>query len=147
MHLLFQLIVLSLVFVSATVLSNPQYRWKDENGQIHYGQTKPTEYEYTEVNAPPPPPAYSPDINKPFENEIRKSGVTKTPSQAQQASDAKDRKKIAKQCQKLKDNLILLKTGRRIKVHDPDGNVSIVTEEQRQTKITNAEKQIADYCQ
>jgi len=73
MQVSYKLIALSLLLASTSALATRVYTWEDSTGQVYYSQTKPTDFEYKEVDPPPPPPSLAPDLNKPFEEQIRKS--------------------------------------------------------------------------
>jgi len=69
----YKLIALSLLLASTSALAAKVYRWEDKTGHVYYSQTKPTNFEFKEVDPPHPPPSLAPDLNKPFEEQIRKS--------------------------------------------------------------------------
>jgi hypothetical protein len=124
-------------------MSAKLYKWKDEKGNIHYGQTKPTEYESAEVNKPPPPPANAPDLNKPFAEQIRgkNQGDQTKPDTAQMDPGTK-----ASQCAKARNNLTNLQNNSRVRVKNPDGSVRLLTDDEKQDKLKESQKQIDYYC-
>lgn len=137
------LLSLFLLLTSTTVMSAKLYKWKDEKGNIHYGQTKPTEYESAEVNKPPPPPANAPDLNKPFVEQIRgkNQGDPAKPDTAQMDPGTK-----ASQCAKARNNLTNLQNNSRVRVKNPDGSVRLLTDDEKQDKLKESQKQIDYYC-
>jgi len=139
-----KLAALTLLLVSTTALHAELYKWNDENGQIYYSQTKPLDYKYEVVGPPPPPPTFAPDLNKPFEEQIRDS-IKKQP-QKPEAESAEDKKIRAARCEKLKDNLMKLETYGRIRSLNPDGSFSSMTDEEKQEKISESQKQIDLDC-
>ena len=132
-----------LLLTSTAAMSTRLYKWQDERGNWYYGQTKPTEYDYQEVNAPPPPPANSPDLNKPFADQIR--GKSGSPSGTSASSSESPESRAAK-CQTARTNLQQLLDNPRIRTRNADGTSGIMGEDQRQAKIAESRKQIEYYC-
>ena len=144
MRTLFSLIALTLLLTSTAAQSTRLYKWTDDKGHVYYGQTKPTEFEFMEVNAPPPPPIDSPDLNKPYADQIRGKTTEPAGSKTKQATSSADDR--AAKCKIARENLTALQTNPRIRVANPDGSASIMSEETRQQKLTESKKQIDYYC-
>lgn len=149
-HILSTLITLTLLMGSSAALATKLYKWKDDKGRIHYGQTKPTEFKFEVVDAPPPPPANAPDLNAPFAEQIRGKSTgstggtsTETTEASGDASNPDDKKA---QCAKAKNNLSQLKSQARVKVKNADGSFGLLSEEDKQAKIKEAQKQIDYFC-
>ncbi|MCW8964847.1 MAG: DUF4124 domain-containing protein [Gammaproteobacteria bacterium] len=144
-----KLIALSLLLVSTSTFSIELYKWKDENGRVHYGQVKPTKYKSLEIDAPPPPPSFAPNPNKPFTDAIEQSleADKMKDHQRQQAKQQAAQKKADKaECAKARDNLQQMQTFRRARTTNPDGSVSMMSEEDRQGKIKEAQELVDQYC-
>jgi len=124
-------------------MSSKLYKWKDDKGNVYYGQTKPTEYESVEVNKPPPPPADAPDLNKPFVEQIRgkNQGDAAKPDTSQMDPGTK-----ASQCAKARNNLTNLQNNSRVRVKNPDGSVRLLTDDEKQDKLKESHKQVDYYC-
>ena len=136
------LLSLFLLLTSTTVMSAKLYKWKDEKGNIHYGQTKPTEYESAEVNKPPPPPANAPDLNKPFAEQIRgkNQGDPAKPDTAQMDPGNLD---VALD---LVNQVRNRAANEANWVKNPDGSVRLLTDDEKQAKLKESQKQIDYYC-
>ena len=144
MRILFSLIVLTLMLSSTAIHSADVYKWTDEKGNVYYGQTKPKDYKFTAVNAPPPPPLDSPDLNKPFADQIRgkaKESASDKKPQSEMSADDKTRN-----CKAAQTNLNQLQTNPRIRVKNADGTSAVMPEDQRQAKMAESKKQIEYFC-
>lgn len=133
------------------------YKWVDEQGGTHYTVT-------------PPPPGVPAQEIKALPG--RKTGSEKRPASAQTPAEpakpaaesgsqppeaskqpddkkrAADQKAIRDQvCQELKANQNTLQTKTRIYERSPQGEVTWLTEEQRQQRIADIQKQLKDFCQ
>lgn len=141
MRTLFSLIALTLMLSSTAAYSLGVYKWTDEKGHVYYGQTKPTDFKFSEVNAPPPPPMDSPDLNKPFADQIRSKATGSKPPPPAETAQSK-----AAKCKIARTNLTQLQTNARIRLANADGSATIMPEDQRQAKIAESKKQIEFYC-
>lgn len=125
------------------------YKWVDENGVTQYTQYPPPNRK-VEVMVPPPPPAEDPDeAQKKLEHllqsqdEQRKAATTAEEEQTKAADQAKLRER---NCQAARTNLMSLTTGGRKRVMGADGVATYLTEEDRQARIAEAQKQIKEFC-
>lgn len=125
------------------------YKWVDENGVTQYTQYPPPDRK-VDVIAPPPPPAEDPEgAQKKLEatlqkqDEQRKATATAEEEQTKAAAEAKQREA---QCQAARKNLEVLTTGGRKRVIGPDGVATYLPEEDRQARIAEAKKVIAETC-
>jgi len=144
-----KLIALSLLLVSTSILSIELYKWKDESGKVHYGQVKPTKYKTLEIDAPPPPPTFAPDANKPYVDEIEKSleaDKIKDGQRQEAEQQAAQKKADEAACAQARDSLGKMLTFRRARTTNPDGSVSMMSEEDRQAKIDEAQELVDEYC-
>jgi hypothetical protein len=139
------LLTLFLLLTSTTAMATRLYKWTDDKGNVYYGQTKPTDYNAVEVNAPPPPPADSPDLNKPFAQQILGKDGDKPAGSGAASSDIDPATK-ASQCAKARNNLSNLQNNSRVRIKNPDGSVRLLTEEEKQAKFKESQKQIDYYC-
>jgi len=137
-----------LLALSATASASQVYKWVDAQGNTHFGAQPPQGQEATSVNtgvAPPKPaaaPAPLPTLPKP--------GAVDDP--AQKAIDEKVKKEVAdneekraKYCEVTRTNLAQLQNNPRLTTEE-NGQVRRLTEEERQAKIAESQKGIADNC-
>lgn len=125
------------------------YKWTDDKDQVHYTQYKPTNYESVEVDAPPPPPSVTYDLNEKWAEQIRNSAAASKNKKKQARRDklgVSDTEKRQKNCEVAKNNLMILENQRIVSYTDESGDKIRMGEEQRETNIQDAEKQIAFFC-
>jgi len=135
------LIAIILLLASTDALSANLYKWRDWDGQVHYGQSKPTEFDYQIVNAPPPPPIILPDENQPpTERKSSNNRQKSAPTSGRQA------KVEQKQCETARRNLEGLQTFSRIKYTDSSGETAVMPHDMKEARIAESKKQINFYC-
>lgn len=126
------------------------YKWVDEDGQTHYSQQAPRDIPATVIKTPPPP-AIDPNIAQQQVDDLiqqqeseEKMGLEQQNQQKIAAENKADQEKncniAQQQLQQYQNN-----PGRRIM--DADGNVTRLTEEERQQKIKEAQENVTKYCQ
>ena len=135
-----------LLALSATASAASQvYKWVDAQGNTHFGAQPPQGQESTPINtnvpkAPAPAPTPAPPPGSAFDDP------------AQKAIDEKVKKEVAakeeervKYCEAVRTNLSQLQNNPRLMV-EVDGEKRRFTEEERQTRIAEDQKAIADTC-
>ena len=117
------------------------YKWVDAQGVTHFGAQPPQGQEATSVITPSVP-----------------AGKPPTPPRSdaigdQQAIDKTVKQQVAEQqaqlkvfCEQARTNLAQLQNNPRLR-EEIDGEMRRLTDETRQERITEAQKQIADNCQ
>lgn len=133
-----------LLALSATAMASQVYKWVDAQGITHFGAQPPQGQDATAINtiaAQPklPVPAATP-------------APASTTDTAQKAIDDKVKKDVATQeaerkkyCETVRTNLAQLQNNPRLRA-EVDGETRRLTEEERQTRITESEKAIAENC-
>ena len=129
------------VSLSAACLAAPIYKWVDAQGVTHFDAQPPPGQSGTTVITPPSPPVKAPSP--------RVGNVIGD----QQAIDQQVKKQVAEQqeqlkvfCQQARTNLAQLQNNPRLR-EETEGAMRRLTEEERQARIVETEKQIADNCQ
>ncbi|MGV8890661.1 MAG: DUF4124 domain-containing protein [Pseudomonas sp.] len=135
------------IFFMVTLLISPLcmagqiYKWVDAQGITHFDALPPQGREATTVVTPSPP-----------------AGNQAPPPRSgaigdQQAIDKKVKKQVTEQqaqlkvfCEQARTNLAQLQNNPRIR-EDVEGEMRRLTDQQRQERITEAQKQIAGNCQ
>lgn len=136
-----------LLAMSATAMASQVYKWVDAQGVTHFSAQPPQGQDATSINTATPPP-------KPAAAEEKKAAPTfesiADPEQA--AIDEKVKQDIAakeverkKYCADVRTNLSQLENNPRVRV-DVEGEVRRLTEEERQSRISEAQKAIAENC-
>ena len=132
-----------IVLMSTPVMAAQVYKWVDAQGVTHFGAQPPEGQQATSVNttiapAPAAIPAKLPQV-----------GV----DEEQQAIDEKVKKEVAAKeaerkqyCEKMRTNLAQLENNPRLR-EEVNGKVRRLDEDERQKRIGEAKKAIAENCQ
>ncbi len=132
-----------LVLMSTPAMAAQVYKWVDAQGVTHFGAQPPEGQQATSVNttiapAPAAIPAKLPQV-----------GV----DEEQQAIDEKVKKEVAAKeaerkqyCEKMRTNLAQLENNPRLR-EEVNGEVRRLDEDERQKRIAEAKKAIAENCQ
>ena len=132
-----------IVLMSTPVMAAQVYKWVDAQGVTHFGAQPPEGQQATSVNttiapAPAAIPAKLPQV-----------GV----DEEQQAIDEKVKKEVAAKeaerkqyCEKMRTNLAQLENNPRLR-EEVNGEVRRLDENERQKRIAEAKKAIAENCQ
>jgi hypothetical protein len=130
--------------LSTTAIASQIYKWVDDKGVTHFGAQPPQGQESTTINTAAPPPrstssAPSPSVEEQLDPE-------------QAAIDKKVKEDVAKQeaerkqyCENARTNLAQLENNPRLRVDD-GGEVRRIDENERQERITELKKSIAENC-
>jgi hypothetical protein len=128
------------------------YRWTDEAGQVHYSQLRPPiGTPGIEIVQGAPKAAVDPSAAQ----KALQGQVTKVDEQQQKAVEAKDldgkvRAEIErreKNCKVARANQQTLETLGSKKLQDSEGKVFALSDEERQKKLAEAQKQVTDWCE
>lgn len=132
-----------IVLMSTPVMAAQVYKWVDAQGVTHFGAQPPEGQQATSVNttiapAPTAAPAKLPQV-----------GV----DEEQQAIDEKVKKEVAAKeaerkqyCEKMRTNLAQLENNPRLR-EEVNGEARRLGEDERQKRIGEAKKAIAENCQ
>lgn len=136
-----------LLALSTTVMAGQVYKWVDAQGNTHFGSQPPEGQQATSINTNVATPKTPAPAAKPA------AAVAETDEQ--KAIDSKVKADVAKQeaerkkyCETVRTNLSQLQNNPRIRVQEEGKDeVRRLTEEERQGRISEAEKAIAENCQ
>jgi hypothetical protein len=145
---------LALVIVAAPLLLGADvYRWVDEDGVVNYAQRKPEGVASARMradtgqrvavdtsapsSAPTTVPVTPPVADAPQNGEVAESGMPSAQELARQRTDL---------CQSARSVLGQLTSRGRVRVRDEDGSARMLTEDERQERIGQAERSIANHC-
>lgn len=137
-----------LLAMSATAMASQVYKWVDAQGVTHFSAQPPQGQEATSINTAVP-------ASKPAASEAPKPAPTfesiADPEQA--AIDEKVKQDVAakeaerkKYCEDVRTNLAQLQNNPRLRM-EVDGEVRRLSEDERQARISETQKSIADNCQ
>lgn len=136
-----------LLAMSATAMASQVYKWVDAQGVTHFGAQPPQGQQATSVNTatpkPKPAPVEAPKAVPTFES-------IADPEQA--AIDEKVKQEVAakeverkKYCEDVRTNLSQLENNPRVRT-EVEGEMRRLSEEERQKRIAEAQKAIAENC-
>ena len=123
------------------------YKWRDENGKVHYSNTPPPGGGAKVIKqAPPPKDAGKPDERLRQEMKAFDERYKKRKEAEDARLTAKQDQAIRKQnCSAAKQNLANLENRGRAMVKDGD-TYTRLSEDERQKRISEVKKSMAEYC-
>lgn len=125
------------------------YKWTDDKGTVHYTQHKPLDNEAELVDDVLPSSVahdkadYIDEINRRGKERQIRRGQQREKDKGQGLNDDFN----AKQCNAAKKNLQLLHSGDRVTYVGVDGNDIDIADDEKESRIAEANKQIQFYCQ
>lgn len=134
-----------LLALSTSASAGQIYKWVDSQGNVHFGSQPPEGQQAAPVN---------PNIHQPkLTAEQSAAKPTETSAESEQkAIDEKVKKEVAAQeaerkkyCESVRTNLAQLENNPRVRVEE-NGEFRRITEEERQAKISESKKLIAENC-
>jgi len=127
------------------------YKWVDANGVTQYSQSPPASGHYQEMRSTPTPPLSDTSTD---DKKVEASPPTKGSATAQAATPPPDAQQQAKlqmereqYCQRARKSLATLQNHARLRYQAEDGSIRIMSEEDKQAKITETRKMIDETCQ
>ena len=141
-----------LLALSASAMASQVYKWVDAQGNTHFGAQPPQGQAATEINTVvAPPKAPGADATETAKPAASTSPVAEDDLE-QKAIDDKVKKEVAskeaerkKYCESVRTNLAQLRNNPRVMV-EIKGETRRLSEEERQARITESEKGIAESC-
>lgn len=146
------LICVLLAFTSTSRAADKDevYKWVDDAGEIHYTQVPPPNRDY-EVMRRAAVPADDPAK---IRSDLKEQVETMDKQQEEKAEGAKDAEQWAriqklrrKNCEIAKKNLANLQQGGQKAFMTPSGEVVRLTDDERQRRIDETNKQIEENCE
>jgi len=140
-----------LVFATASPAADTQdiYKWTNDQGEVQYPQFPPPGRP-AEILHGVRPPDESPETAG---NDLQKQLEAVEQQNQEQLQGAKDEKQWAQiqkirrdNCKTANQNLVNLQRGGNVRYMGADGKVMRLTEEERQKRIDEANKQIKENC-
>ena len=135
--------------LTTTAAGAAMYKWTDADGSTQYGQYPPAGVAAERIKVSPQPasqpqPALSPQQRL---KELEEQQQKQTEQEAKAAGEKQKAETIKKNCEIAKKNLSGLQVGGHRLTRLPDGSYTRLSEEERLSRITEAEKHIKEYCQ
>ncbi|MCW8956532.1 MAG: DUF4124 domain-containing protein, partial [Gammaproteobacteria bacterium] len=126
------------------------YKWVDEDGSVHYSQQKPQNTQTEKIKVTTRVPENSSTYNKPSLN--KKEDPKQATDKATKDANSSDKKpeKSAKEraalCKQSQADLQALTSRGRIRQKDDKGNISYMSEEQKQQRIKREQDRVKENC-
>ncbi len=145
------LIILALSSTAAGVAVAGIYKWVDDDGKVHYSETRPTGQAAKKMRVPTRIPKDNSTYKRPSfktdKNDEEKADAKNQQDKARQQEDkGLSAEEKAKRCARARQVLETLSAGDRVRQKDAEGNISVLTEEQKQERIGREKKKINRYC-
>ncbi|QEY64882.1 DUF4124 domain-containing protein [Metapseudomonas lalkuanensis] len=141
-----------LLALATTAMAGQVYKWVDAQGVTHFGAQPPDGQEATSVNTSIPKPRPSlPLLDSEIEQQQAQQPASK-PVGDQKSIDEKVKAEVATQeaerrkyCDTIRTSLAQLQNNPRLRA-EVNGEVRRLSEEERQSRIKDAEKAISENC-
>ena len=141
-------ILLLAIFLSFPGMSYGAYKWVDEEGNVHYTQTKPEDVTEAEKIKPPPGPETEKALLDLREDQSR--STTLENEREKKRIEEINRKNLAenkkKNCESTTEILKQLQNYERVKTVDADGTVRWASDEEKQSQIEEAKANVRKWC-
>lgn len=131
MFRLYSLLLLVALFGSTAVYAEKLYKWTDEEGNVHYSQKPQNDVGSEEVIQGMPP-------------KVEEEPQDTTPVEVPLPEDIEASQLLADKCQGLYHELELYEDKQPIS--DSEGNVMVISEEQREAKIFEIKATLDESC-
>ena len=133
-----------LLALSGSVMAGQIYKWVDAQGVTHFGAQPPAGQAVETMNTVVAPPKPATPANTPQQAETgdKQRDIDRKVKEQVAAQEA-ERKRY---CETLRTNLAQLEHNPRVRVEE-NGEVRRVTEEERQSRISEAKQKIGENCQ
>ena len=160
-----QMTFISLLTLSSTLCFAGVYKWVDGEGNIHYGQQRPADTQSESMDVQMHAPVSSSTYQKPgSEKPDDQAGDQKndqtgkqedgTQQKPQTAEEPVEKKETAAEkqrrltaCAKARKTLATMSSQGRVRSKDKEGNISYLSQEQKEAKIKQHKRLIAKHCQ
>lgn len=145
------LVVLSISMMFSAAGAAGIYKWVDEDGKVHYSQTRPPEHEAEKMRVPTRAPENTSTYKRPsLETDEDAESDDENSDQAggakQQATQGLSSEEKAKICARARKVLETLNSRGRVRQKDEEGNIVYMTEEQKQQRTQREKDKISKYC-
>ncbi|MDH5472741.1 MAG: DUF4124 domain-containing protein [Gammaproteobacteria bacterium] len=146
------LFIIALIALFPVTAYTSVYKWIDEDGKVHYSQSKPgnnIEVERLRIKGAKPDYATSdakPEDemkNKPSDDTKKAEQPVAQPAQEENKLSPKEAKAA---CQSARTKLAQLQSSGQVRQRDAKGNISYLSDEQKQAEIAKAQKIIKKLC-
>ncbi len=141
--------MIATIFLMPNLVNAEAYRYQDENGQTVYTQNPPTNVNATPIKPPPPPASSGMNEKAAIEKKIADDKAAEVKAKKDQALadiNAMTEEEKRENCLKARQQLANLQLRNRVKMISPDGQVTMLSEAQKNEEIAKTRAAIKDYC-
>lgn len=129
--------------------ADQMYKWVDKDGHVHYSQTPPpttgVQAQSVNIGAPPPDPVTLQNEQNLAKQLSDKDKQQQDAAQKQQ-QDAQKQAQQKKNCDALRERLVVLTQSRRPATVDAQGNINYLSDDDIQKQEKDLNDQIAKEC-
>lgn len=145
----------TLIVLLVTAASSPQaaiYRWMDDQGVVHYSETPPPAENVdrgTRITTDGPATGATAQARqrlRAMEEQLEAMSKQRQEAATEAAEAQREEERLASNCTAARKNLTNLENRRQRRIVDDAGNVTALTEEDRQQRMAEARTQIAENC-
>jgi len=152
-----QIALFSILSLTCTLSIAGIYKWVDAEGNVHYGQQKPADGSSEKMDVQ----QYAPRDSSSYKRPGDKSTNDDTDSAASDEADKKkqepvkpekkvetaaEKKRRLMACSQARKNLSTMQSVGRVRSKDKDGNVTYMSQTQKEAKMSQAKSLISKHC-
>jgi hypothetical protein len=138
------------LLIPGHLVASDVYKWIDEDGAVHYGAQPPLGANTTrmKVSSGGGSRASTADAEQGASDEDDSAQSSAEGDQQSAAAEQPetDPEQAAKICADARRNLQIMETHGRVRERDGEGNVVVLTDEQKQARIDKANELVEAYC-
>ena len=143
-----KLILCSSLLVISGQTTAAVYKWKDSSGLVHYSATRPQGIQYERMgvstNSLSGQTANSPQ--KTSKSAAKSSANTKSQTGDEAKKDKMSAKEHASLCMKARKDIATLTNSGRLRVKQEDGSSTVMTDENRASRMKSMQAQASEHC-
>jgi hypothetical protein len=139
--------IVFLAFVPLDASAGPIYKWVDKDGTVTFGSrppdSTPAQRVTVDTYVPPTPPAADKAANgKTDKNDKKKVAKAKKPAKPE--IPPAERRRL---CEQARNDLAAIQAHGRVRQKDANGNLSYLSDAQKQDRLNAANRDIQKFCQ
>jgi len=155
-----QIVLFSILSLTCSLSIAGIYKWVDAEGNVHYGQQRPADASSEKMDVQQYAPRDSSSYKRPGTNGTdgsdgntdnaatdetdKKNLEPEKPEKKVETAAEKKRRLVA--CAQARKNLSTMQSVGRIRSKDKDGNVTYMSQTQKEAKMSQAKSLIAKHC-
>jgi hypothetical protein len=142
-------LLIPLLFLACNSHAAGIQKWTDENGQVHYGDSPPTQVkpEVVRISRPPSNPGKSlPRFSTENKAQQDKKQADAPADQAKAPPPEPSKEQAAEFCAQAKKDLATFNRSKRIRIKSADGSSRIMTSEEIAERRKQTQSDIDQYC-